>query len=211
MKLGTESKNKTIIAAVLLGLALVFLARWFLETPGTTASAPRAGNVAAAPLTRNVPDQPPARTRRDNNRDQRTLRAAWKPSLDPRLNLAMLKSSEDVTYEGKGRNIFEATPEPAPNITIPVPIVPGRTDKGSVVPPAPAGPPPPPPINIKFFGYENKTGQRSIFLAQGDAVFVAREGDIIARRYRIVHINPSSVEIQDMLSNNKQTIALTAG
>jgi len=40
-------------------------------------------------------------------------------------------------------------------------------------------------------------------------VFIALEGQIVDRRYKVVHINPASVEIEDVLNNNRQTIPLT--
>jgi hypothetical protein len=48
-------------------------------------------------------------------------------------------------------------------------------------------------------------------LSQGEDIFVAAEGDIIDRRYRILHIGPASVEIEDVLNNNRQSIPLTQG
>ena len=37
------------------------------------------------------------------------------------------------------------------------------------------------------------------------------EGDIIDRRYRVLRITPVSVEVEDVLSNNRQSIPLTQG
>jgi hypothetical protein len=77
---------------------------------------------------------------------------------------------------------------------------------------APPPPPPPPPIPLKFYGFANKPGQtKSIFLANGDDIFIGREGDIVNRRYKIIHIMPTQVEIEDVLNNNRQTIPLTQG
>ena len=77
-------------------------------------------------------------------------------------------------------------------------------------PPPPPGPPPPPPINIKFFGFASKPGEaKSIFLSQNDDVFVAKEGDIVDRRYKILRISPMSIEVEDVLNNNRQVIPLT--
>lgn len=213
MKLGAENKNKTIIAVVLAGLALLSVIRWAFM-PGSsnaTASAPRIS--APAPIQPDVsaPAQakkPASRRQESHSEDLKTLSAAFTPSLDPRLNLPLLKSSEDVVYEGKGRNIFQATPE---HVDIPKPVAPARLPDRAQIQPGPKLPPPPPPINLKFFGFATNSGQKTIFLLQGDTTFVAREGDIIARRYKIVRIGPTSVEVQDLLSNNKQTIALMAG
>jgi hypothetical protein len=123
-------------------------------------------------------------------------------SLDPTLRYDWLKASEDTKYQGTGRNIFRA------QIDIPKPVV-------SVVRtpiPVPQGPPPPPPIMLKFFGFASKPGEpRKIFLSEGEDVFIAGEGDIVDRRYKILRITPISVEIEDVLNNNRQSIPLTQG
>jgi hypothetical protein len=73
-------------------------------------------------------------------------------------------------------------------------------------------PPPPPPINLKFYGFANsKDGSKRIFLSQGEDIFVAKEGQVVDRRYRIVKINPNSVDVEDVLTNNRQTLPLVAG
>ena len=73
-------------------------------------------------------------------------------------------------------------------------------------------PTPPPPINLKFFGFASKPGEpKKIFLSQGEVVFIAAEGDIVDRRYRVLHISPGAVDIEDVLNNNKQSIPLTLG
>ncbi|HYH00432.1 MAG TPA: hypothetical protein VD837_14965 [Terriglobales bacterium] len=205
MKVGTENKKKTAIAVGLLVIALVLVARTLFTSPatpsqrsGATANRPAAQKQAAA-----TDSGPQRRPTTDRNR---YLSAALTPTLDPRLRFDLLKMSEDVKYEGTGRNIFSA--ESAPEIPEPVDN-PRRDEEVASVP---QGPPPPPPINLKFFGYATRSGEpRSIFLTQGDSVFSAREGDIVAGRYRIVKINPTSVEIQDVLSNNTQTIPLIQG
>ena len=66
-------------------------------------------------------------------------------------------------------------------------------------------------INLKFFGFASGPDHKRVFLAQGDDVFVAGEGDIVRQRYKIVKINNNNVEVLDVLSNNRQTIPLTAG
>ncbi len=195
MKLGMENKTKSIAAAVLLVIALVLL----VQALGVFESAPAA--PAAGPAARTTPaSNAAAAPKRERNRH---VAAVLTPSLDPRLRLDLLKDSESVEYRGKGRNIFMASAEP-----IPQPVAPGLTSKKASNP-VPTGPPPPPPINLKFYGWASKSGEsKAIFLAQGDNVFIAHEGDIIARRYRVVKIGNSTVEIEDVLSNNRQSIPL---
>jgi hypothetical protein len=77
--------------------------------------------------------------------------------------------------------------------------------------PTPTPVPPPPPIPLKFYGFASKANEpKRIFLAEGPSIFVARQGDIVDRRYRVVQILPTSVTIEDLLTNNRQPIALTA-
>jgi hypothetical protein len=42
-------------------------------------------------------------------------------------------------------------------------------------------------------------------------VFVARQGDIVNRRYKVLRITPTSVEVEDVISNARQTLPLTQG
>jgi hypothetical protein len=76
----------------------------------------------------------------------------------------------------------------------------------------PPRPPPPPPINLRFYGWASKPGEPlAVFLSQGEQVFLAREGQIIASRYKVVKITRTQVDIEDVLSNNKQSIRLNEG
>jgi hypothetical protein len=109
-----------------------------------------------------------------------------------------------MQYTGRGRNIFRA------EVDIPKPVAPVVTNVHHDNLPPP--PPPPPPINLKFFGFANKPGEpKRIFLSKGEDVFIAGEGDIVDRRYKILQIGPSSVTVQDVLTNNTQQIPLTQG
>ena len=128
--------------------------------------------------------------------------------MDPSLRFDLLRASEDTKYEGTGRNIFRVFVE-IPHIVTP-PASKGNTS-ASVVPP-PYVPPPPPPINLVFYGFATPAnGAKRIFLAQNEDVFIAKEGDIVDRRYKVVRISANSVEILDVLSNNRQSIPLTQG
>jgi len=134
------------------------------------------------------------------NQARTTRPASRVNALDPTLRTDLLKESEQSKYENKGRNIFVAHVEiPAPikePIKAPDPIIPQQNT--------------PPPIDIKFFGFANKPGEaKSIFLSRGEDIWVAKEGDVINRRYRIIKINPNSVDVEDVLSNNRQSIPLT--
>jgi hypothetical protein len=198
MKVGAENKKKTI--AVLLFLALaIFLVIRSLVAGSETSTVP--GTVGSA-----TPAAPAQTKRAALSAERRYVSIALAATLDPRLRLDLLKGSEGIRYEGTGRNIFREHLE-----EIPKQVAPGLKDpvKREWQPPAPT---PPPPINLKFYGWANQPGEpKAIFLMQGDDVFLAHEGEIIAHRYKVVKIGTNSVEIEDVLSNNRQSIALTQG
>jgi hypothetical protein len=199
MKIGSEERNKVIVAVVLMVLAVLsvgYLVTKLSGSPSSAASAvvPVPAAAAAAPARRNT-----ARSRTSNKK------VAPVRSLDPSLRYDWLKASEDTKYSGTGRNIFRAQAD------IPAPIARPNTDKPKETgPPPPQLPPPPPPINLKFFGFASKPGElKKVFLKQDEDVFIAHEGDIVDRRYKLVRISPMAVEIEDVLNNNRQSIPLT--
>jgi hypothetical protein len=120
---------------------------------------------------------------------------------------------DQIKYEGSGRNIFVSEPDPV----IPTPLAPGTTVPGGKSEDAkiytPPAQPAPTPIPLKFFGFASKAGEpKKIFLSKGEDVFIAGEGEIIDRRYKVVRIAPNSVEIQDVVgSGPPQNIPLTQG
>ena len=74
---------------------------------------------------------------------------------------------------------------------------------------ASGGPPPPPPINLKFFGTAKRgAGKMQAFLLQGEDVYLAAEGDIVARKYKIVSISNNSIRVTDLQNDNTQTLPL---
>ena len=199
MKSGTENRSKVIGAIVLGALAVILVGRMLFSN-----SSPEAASSAPA-VTAPEPGSRPAARRNVPNPKNAHVSA---PRLDPTLQLNLLKQSEDTKYTGSGRNIFIAHED----VPIPQPVKTAVTDHPVQTGPPP--PPPPPPIMLKFFGFANKPGEpKKVFLSQGEDVFIAGEGDIVDRRYRVLRIisNPASVEVEDVLNNNRQTIPLTQG
>lgn len=193
MKIGAENRKQLYALVGLAVLAVILLPRLFFSSHGPA-------NTVAASVPGAVPAQPDAANRRG--------RVKGGPALDPTLRTDLLKNSEEAEYKGSGRNVFEAQAE-IPEATHPVVVA--RT---SEPPPQPevVQPPPPPPIPLKFYGFANRPGQpKSVFLANGDDIFIGHEGDIVNRRYRIVHIMPNQVEIEDVQNNHHEAIPLTQG
>jgi pyruvate/2-oxoglutarate dehydrogenase complex dihydrolipoamide acyltransferase (E2) component len=207
MKIGAENRKKLYAAIGLMVLAVVVLLFSFggsAPPPATTPTTLGPTATAAAPA---AAPRPAATSRPAAGSKARAKKASPAPrSLDPTLRYDWLKASEDTKYEGTGRNIFLAQAE------IPKPVAPADTDKEDEADKGPPPPPPPPPINLKFFGFASKPGEaKKIFLSEGEDVFIASEGEVVDRHYKVVRISPTSVEIEDVLNNNRQSIPLTAG
>jgi hypothetical protein len=204
VKLGTENR-KQAIAAIVLGIVLLLVVAYqFIPYSSTNASTSSPTTALTEPLAKAV---------RPGRRGQ-TSAKKQKPAqdLDPTLHLQQLEAAEQIKYEGSGRNIFVAQAD-AP---IPTPVGTGATDhtgqaKDSIYQ-APAVAPAP-PIPLKFFGFASHPGEpKKIFLSKGDDVFIAGEGEVVDRRYKVLRISANSVEIQDVVgSGPPQTIPLTQG
>jgi hypothetical protein len=200
LKLGTENKKETIIAAVLVAFAAWFGIRQFTSGPTAGAATP-ATTSSTEPVEPGVAQRTTVTPR--SQQQQRKNATIALPSGVPGLRLDLLKLSQQIAYAGTGRNIFRDEPERLPTPKTPV-------IKGPAPPPPNPGPPLPPPINLKFFGFARRAGQqKQIFLADGDDTFIAKEGDIVDRRYKVVKIYNDSVDIEDLLNNNTQRIPLS--
>ena len=196
MKLGTENRKQVITLAVLGSIALLVAVHEFW---------PSSGPAAPASTTSSTGTARPATRRTASGK----LVPVVEPRLDPTLDLNLLAQSEEIKYAGNGRNIFVA----GSVATIPVPKKTGATDvdEQTAIRPVPTIPPPP-PITLKFFGFANKPGEaKRIFLSQGEDVFIAGEGEIVNRRYRVLRISPNAVEMEDVINSNRQSIPLTQG
>jgi len=202
VKIGSENRTQ-VIAASALGLIALVRVGFMIWPSGPAVAPPVVAPAAASPSSSTSTRASSASGRAPESKANAKLVASADMSLDPTLRLQLLHAVEGINYGGSGRNIFIDMPDPPP---IPVPIQPPAD-------PTPQGPPPPPPppaINLKFFGFANKAGEpKRIFLSENEDVFIAAEGDIVNRRYKVIHINPSSAEIQDVLYNHSQNIPLT--
>ena len=193
MELGVKNRTQVIALAVLGAVALIMLGRALWPSTPAPAAAGLQGSSANAVK--------PALRRMASGKFAKVS----EPRLDPTLDLDLLRQTEQIKYAGTARNIFMAG-------SLPIEAVkrnPALDHPGPVVPPPP---PPPPPINLKFFGFANKPGEpKKIFLSAGEDIFIATEGDIVNRRYRVLHISPTAVDIEDVLNSNRQSIPLTQG
>jgi hypothetical protein len=204
VKLGVEDRKKAIWAASLGGVALLVAVYEFFPSSSTPATVP-----ATVVAQSSAPAAKPAARGKASAASDKKVRAQ---SLDPTLHLAQLAAADQVKYEGSNRNIFVSQAEPE----IPK-VAPGTgtTDKTEAENKTytPPPPPPPPPIPLKFFGFASGPGEpKKIFLSKGDDIFIAAEGEIVDRRYKVVRISPTSVEMQDVVgSGPPQSLPLVQG
>jgi hypothetical protein len=201
LKIGKEKPWKIVTAGVLGIFALGCLFYMFNALFGGPPTPPAA---VATPAVASAP-RASATAHVNTSGAAKNAAANGSKSLDPTLRFDLLAQSENTEYTGTGRNVFSLT---APPPLIPVVLAPIR-------PVVDLGPPPPPPkpkIMLTFYGYEtSKGGKKRIFLINQDQdVFIAAEGDIVDRRYKIVKIATGSVDIEDILNDNTQTIRLSS-
>jgi hypothetical protein len=203
LKVGTEDKKKVYLASGLGAVMLILLVRFLWQTFGPSPAAPPAPPPVVtvtrpAPAAGETPQQSTA-----PGFAHQASKVSGLASLDPTLHPEIMRQAESLEYTGRGRNIFSQFSAPP---DIPKPIAPIRQAHVDTGPPPP---PPPPTINLGFYGYAaEKTGQKQVFLLHGDDIFIASEGDVVDRRYRVVKIGATSVQVEDIPYHNTQTLPL---
>ena len=224
MKKGAENRKKTIMAGALGAGALIAI--FYIYSTLFSDSGPA---KTAPPVVQNAPTitQDPSQTAKPSATTSAaparapegapvapgiaaTKLASTSAGLDPTLDETAMLRTESLVYAGSGRNIFSST------YTAPPPPLPKNVPNPRTVvapPPAPVGPPPvppPPPINLKYFGNAKRgtSGQLQAFLLSGDDVYLANEGDIVVRKYKIESITSNSIRVTDLQNSNTQTLPL---
>ncbi|HEX3986945.1 MAG TPA: hypothetical protein VHX13_10090 [Acidobacteriaceae bacterium] len=191
MRTGLENKRNVAILAILL-IVLIAALVYFVRSVFVGGS--------PAPAAAAVAESSPSAGSTGEHAAQKMPSLA---KLDPTLHPEVMAGAESLVYNGSGRNIFSMSSAP---VKIEKPIGPVRPKLQQEIA---KGPPPPPPIDLKFFGYEAEGGAKKAFLLHNDDVFIASEGDVVDHHYKIIKINPLSIEVTDLLYNNTQTLPLS--
>ena len=131
--------------------------------------------------------------------------------VDPKIHLEKLAGfNPGIPLNARNMFAFDSAPPPTDGKSKTGrgqrPGGPPEEAKGAAQPPIAtqvAPPPPPPPaINLKFYGLKVNlvTKKRQGFFADGDATYLAGEGDVVGNRYRILKVAEAFAEIEDVSS-----------
>lgn len=185
MKVEVENKKQVRWMIALLVILLFVVIYNFVDFGAGSATSTATSNTASPPKKSGLPQLA------DN-------------TFEP-LQLDALAASQSNKYESGGRNIFRMKEKQSAGTTITAELSKSDPPSPTLLPPAP------PLIPLKFYGFASKPNEeKRIFLRNEGTLYVARQGDIVERKYKIMQINSSNAIIEDMLSNNRQTIQLTA-
>lgn len=165
---------------LLLGLVVILVGVNLYRRPATTANPLQPESVSGARAGRKGPSAIP----------------------DAELHVEKLATSGGARAAEIRRNIFEYASRP-------VTATP-RMARAQTQPDKPAPPPPPPPPPLRFYGFAEGSGggARRVLLTDGEGIFVARQGDTINNRYRVLSVGESAVELEDVVAQRRWVITL---
>jgi hypothetical protein len=141
-------------------------------------------------------------------------------SDDPEFLFSKLKD-EHLVFDNEKRNLFDFyQPPPPPPSPAQQQAAAEEQQKPQVVCgdqicqgeetyencPTDCQPPPPPDIPLRYIGYLAEEGGPVVFLTDGKEVFMGRENDVIANKYRILKITDQSVELGYLNANQSRSI-----
>jgi hypothetical protein len=200
------AKKWQVYTLIALGVVLVCVAGYEIKSIYGGSSAPPTPVVIAPRLASIPADQANGRATESAASAGQEAQKLSNAGIDPALHLGKLALSEEVEYEGTGRNIFSAESAP-PKIEPPVKSARDVQVAQVIAPPAVPEKPKPPVIDLRYFGYtQNKDKSVQAFFVHGDDVFVAHSGEIVDHRYKVGSIMPTSVQVTDLGYNNTQSL-----
>jgi hypothetical protein len=195
-----EQRRQFIILGllVLVGVWLFFWPPW-APAPVAGPPPPRAGAVPSTAELLNQTSKPPSAAPKPT--------AATSAMPEP-LKLSELKAVGEET--SGSRDPFGFGIPPRPPARPPVAYIPPPTPTPTP-PPVDPGPPPRPKIPVKFLGFAEDPSRpgKLVSLSLNGAVIVAREGDVIDGRYRLLKVGLASIVMAYLDGQGQTTIPLS--
>ena len=222
MKLGAE-KNKIILLGVLTAVAGYSVYTQLLSDPG---AAPRTGARVSNTEARTTTPRARPGGRRGAGRPGfgRSEEPLDPMTVDPTLRIDLLAKVRAVAFEGVERNLFRFGERKATKVD---PLSDEEKAAAEALmasvqddnpPPEPTTPvarkPTAPPIKWKYYGFANSSKdarKRAFLIGDEDQVFIATEGDVFKKRYRVVRIGVNSIVIEDLQFKDQQSLPLEQG
>jgi hypothetical protein len=207
-----QKKQMILLSVLLLALAVVL---YYAFAGGTDSSIGGPSSKKVSQMsTLDIKDLAIARNpRRSGGKKEMPLK-----DVDPTIHLERL-SHFDPGTPLNSRNMFSLEAQAVPSVVTASP--PGRPvipkpapesnvgiDAGRGGGRSPLGAPV--NINLKFIGFALNPVQktRQGFFTDGDQVYIALEGQLVANRYRVVHISDALAEIEEVSSKTRRQISL---
>ena len=209
--LGAEPKKVAALVALLAAIPVVYYYNSQPDAPRTPARAVASTGQVAIPLKRTLAARPPTRVNDDFRPSLKLSDDFDVSAIDPTLRLDLLARVRAVGDVGGRRSLFEFYTPPPPPTVQPIKVAPPAPP----VEAKPAPPPaivkqPPPPIPLKFYGYSGapRDGRLKALFVDGEETFIVAQGDLIRNRYRITRIGVTSVELEDNVTSDRQTLRI---
>lgn len=227
MKVGAEPKKVAALAGLLAVAGYLYFSGAASEEP------PRQPPRAPAPLT---PPATPPEIGRPKPAARLEARAAagreFRPSLkrarpedrpdpmtvDPTLRLELLARLQTVEADRARRSLFDFSAPPPPPLKTPEPkVIPkpaeevnSSADESQSTESATKPVQPPPPIPLRYYGFISaaQSPDKRAFFLDGEDIFVAGEGELIKKRYKVVRIGTNSAVVEDIEHDHRQTLPL---
>lgn len=198
MKIAASNPAEQRRQLMLLGLLVVVaVIVWYTQFGG--------GATEATPAASN----PPAAATSSAGQAAAAGRGQASGGLPEPLRLADLEPVPEQVTGARNPFGFGSRPEPPrPAAPPPAPAPPPRP-----APQQPVGPPPLPPIPVKFLGFVEDPSRpgKVVSLAIGGSVVIAREGELIDGRYRLVKIGLDSIVMAYPDGRGQQTFRMSGG
>ena len=225
MKVGAEPKKVAVLLGLLAVAGYLYFSGAASEEPPQTPRRSPAAAAAPAQIARPTP-APRLEARGSVGREFRPSLRRARPeerpdpmTVDPTLRLELLARLQTVEAERPRRSLFDFSAPPPPPLktpepkVVPKPVEETNDSQGESRPvEIEASPvkPPPPPIPLKFYGFISpaERADRRAFFLDGEEIFVAGEGELIRKRYKVVRIGINSAVVEDTEHNHRQTLPL---